>query len=85
MKTLNSGRPVDIKVLYTEGCAGTPGTIERIEQVAAGLGIPIRMEPILVESPEQALKQRFLGSPTVQVNGLDLDPTARQNTAYGFT
>ena len=81
----SAGQPLNIKVLYTAGCPGMPGTIERIEDVAAGLGIPIYVEWTLVESPEQALEQRFLGSPTVQVNGLDIDPAARKNTAYGFT
>ena len=85
METPSGIRPLDIKVLYTEGCPATPETIELIEDVAAGMDTPIRMERILVESPEQALEQEFLGSPTVQVNGLDVDPAARKNTAYGFT
>ena len=85
MKTLSGVRPLDIKILYIEGCQSTPKTIQLIEGVAAGMGVPIRLERILVESPEQALELRFLGSPSVQVNGLDIDPAARKNAAYGFT
>ena len=85
METQRSIEPLEIKVLYTEGCPGTPGTIELVEDVAAGMGTAIRMEQILVESPEHAMEHKFLGSPTVQVNGLDVDPAARKNTAYGFT
>lgn len=85
MATPRGGQPMEIKVLHTEGCQGTPGAIELIEDVAAGMGALVRLEQILVESPEQAMEQRFLGSPTVLVNGLDVDPAARKNTAYGFT
>jgi hypothetical protein len=85
METLGGSQPLEIKVLYTAGCPGTPRTIQLIEEVVEGMGMSVRLEQILVESPEQAMEQRFLGSPTVQVNGLDVDPSARQNTAYGFT
>ena len=85
MKKLSDSRALVVTVQHTEGCPGTPTTIELIEQVAAGTSTPIHLELTLVETPEQALEQRFLGSPTIQVNGLDVDPAARKNTAYGFT
>lgn len=84
MKRPNGVRPLDIIVLYTEGCPATAETIRLIEDVAASTDTPIQLERILVKSPEQALEQRFMGSPTVQVNGLDVDPAARRNSAYGF-
>lgn len=85
MKTFGSGQPLDIKVLFTEACPGAPKAIQLVEEVVAGMGMPVRLERIVVESPEQARAQRFLGSPTVQVNGLDVDPAVRNSTAYGFT
>jgi hypothetical protein len=79
------GSLVDVRLLYTAGCVGTPATVDLINSVAAEMGIQVRLERILVQSPEQANELRFLGSPTVQVNGLDIDPAARDNTNYGFT
>ena len=76
---------VVVSVLYTAGCPATPETLELIEEVAACTRTPIKLEKILVQTPEQALYFKFLGSPTVQVNGIDVDPAARSNTAYGFT
>ncbi len=81
MKVSNA---IDITVLYTEGCAATPATIELIRQVTEEKGIPFRLQEILVASPDQALQLEFLGSPTVQINGLDIEPSARSSTAYGF-
>ncbi|GAB4402524.1 MAG: hypothetical protein Kow00123_12880 [Anaerolineales bacterium] len=76
---------VQIKVVYTEGCANTPPTIQRIREVAAELGIPIELTQVLVNTEEEAEAHHFLGSPTVLVNGLDLDPAMRNQTAFGFT
>jgi hypothetical protein len=49
------------------------------------MGIQIRLRKALVDSAEQADETRFLGSPTVQVNGLDIDPAARKSGSYGLT
>jgi len=49
------------------------------------LGIAIELTEVLVSTEEEAEAHRFLGSPTVQVNGLDLDPAMRTQTAFGFT
>jgi hypothetical protein len=76
---------VEVRVLFTAGCPATPETLELVTDVASSTQTPIKLEKILIESPEQALDLKFLGSPTVQVNGLDVDPAARSNTAYGFT
>jgi hypothetical protein len=76
--------PLDVTVLYTAGCGGTPATIALVKRVAHELDIPLRLQEVLIHSPEQAVRQNFLGSPTVQVNGLDIDPAARQRDDYGF-
>jgi hypothetical protein len=80
----NMLRTVDVRVLYTAGCAATPATVDLVSSVARELGIQVRLQQVLVESPEQAAALKFLGSPTVHVNGLDVDPAARQHTHYGF-
>ncbi len=78
------GRAVRVKVLSTEGCASAPETVERIRETAGELGVEIALEEVLVATEEEAVAQRFLGSPTVQVNGLDLDPSMREETKVGF-
>jgi hypothetical protein len=76
---------VEVKVLFSEGCDNTPPTIDLIKQTALESGIEIDLKMILVESQEQARQWKFLGSPTVQVNGFDIDPSARLAAAFGFT
>jgi hypothetical protein len=40
---------------------------------------------VIVGSEEQARKMRFLGSPTVQIEGFDIEPSARDSIAFGLT
>jgi hypothetical protein len=73
-----------IAVLYFDGCPNHASTVERVKQIAADLGVQERIEEIEVTSLDQAQQLRFLGSPTVWVNGVDIDPSARQRTNYGL-
>jgi hypothetical protein len=74
-----------IEVLYFDGCPNHAPTVERVTQIAADLGVQERIEEIEVTSLDQAQQLRFLGSPTVRVNGIDIDPSARQRTNYGLS
>lgn len=75
---------VEVRVLFSEGCDNTPPTLDLIEKISSELGIEIDLKMVPVESQDQAKQWKFLGSPTVQVNGLDIEPTARSATAFGF-
>ncbi len=66
-------------------CPATPGTIRLVESVARTMGISIAIEQILVETPEQAQTLAFLGSPTVKVEGHDIEPEARSRLDFGLT
>jgi hypothetical protein len=72
-----------IQILYFEGCPNHLPTVARVKEVVARLGREVQIEEVEVTSPEDAASKRFLGSPTVLVNGVDIDPRARQRTAYG--
>lgn len=71
-----------VTVLRDEDC-GSPA-IARIQQLAAKLGLEIQVAEVIVTTQEQADKQRYLGSPTVQIAGLDIDPKARARTSYAL-
>ncbi|HYA89125.1 MAG TPA: hypothetical protein VEI57_18965 [Nitrospirota bacterium] len=77
-------KSVHIRVLYSEGCPNASPVIDLIEKVGKEIGVPIDVEPVLVTSPEMAVELRCLGSPTVQINGVDIDPEARGSMAFGL-
>jgi len=74
-----------VKVVSLEGCQATPLTIELVQKTARELDLQIEIKNVVVRTPEEAEKQRHIGSPTVQVNGLDIDPKAREITQFGIT
>ncbi len=74
-----------VRIVSIEGCGGTAETIKRVTQTAADLGIAIECEHIVVSTPQEATLYRHLGSPTVQINGRDIEPEARPITRFGLT
>ena len=74
-----------IEVLYFNGCPNHALAVARVKQIAVGLGVQEKVEEIEVTSLAQAQRLRFLGSPTVRVNGVDIDPSVRQRTTYGLS
>jgi hypothetical protein len=74
-----------VTVLYMDGCAATPPTVDLIRDVAAALGLAISLEQVCIETPTHATATRFLGSPTVQVDGQDIEVAARNAEDFGLT
>ena len=74
-----------VKVVSLEKCSATDSTILLINEVAGEMGVAIDREHVIVKTLEDAIKHRHIGSPTVQVNGLDIDPGAREINQFGIT
>jgi hypothetical protein len=53
-----------------------------VQRLAAETGAELRQRRI--ETAQEAHAARFLGSPTVRVNGRDVDPGADERTDYGL-
>jgi len=73
-----------VRVLYFEGCPNYEPALSLVRQVVTNLGLEARVESVLVKDAEDAERLRFLGSPTVHVNGVDTEPEARTRTDYAF-
>ena len=73
-----------IEVLYFAGCPGYEQLMSRLEELLLRAGITDPVERVRVESVESAAAQRFLGSPTLRIDGLDVEPAADQRTDYGL-
>jgi len=67
---------VQIQVLYFEGCPGFEPTVERLRKLVRDYGLEGQVEWQVVEihDPAEAVQWRFPGSPTVRIDGLDLEP-----------
>ena len=85
MKPIGKGKILQVRVLYSEGCANTALTVELVRKVAQELNVSVRIEKVLVSTEEEARKHRFQGSPTIQIDGLDLEPSGIDEPAFGLT
>jgi len=74
-----------VKVVSLEKCSATDLTISLVNEVAGELDVEIDFEHVVVKTREDAIAQRHIGSPTVQINGLDIDPGARAINQFGIT
>ena len=74
---------MNIRVLAFEGCPNDQPTIALIEEVLRERALSARVERVEVTA-ETAAELRFLGSPTVQIDDVDIEPAARARTAFGM-
>jgi len=71
-----------VEILYFEGCPNHQGARELVERVAADLGIEPEVRLVDVQTPADAQRLRFLGSPTIRVNGRDVEPDADKRPEF---
>ena len=74
-----------VELLYFEGCPHHVQAKELLQKVLDNEGIANPITPVLVETPDRAQETRFLGSPTIHINGRDIEPAAADRTDYGFS
>jgi hypothetical protein len=72
-----------VSFLYYEQCPSHDLALERLREVVAEEGISREVEVINVETEDQARELRFVGSPTIRVDGQDIDPPS--DTRYVLT
>ncbi len=74
-------RPV-IEVLYVQDCPHYPGTLALVERVRAELGVDAELRTSLIIDQAAADQALFAGSPTVRVDGRDVEPGSEPATEY---
>ncbi len=74
-----------VQVLYFTGCPNHMPTVDLARQVIAEIGLDAEIEEVEVASGDDAAQLCFLGSPTVLVDGVDIEPNARTRMDFGFS
>jgi hypothetical protein len=73
-----------IELLYFDGCPGHEAFLPRLRQLLARAGVDMGVQQRQVEDEATARSERFLGSPTLRVDGVDVEPGAGDRTDYGL-
>jgi hypothetical protein len=73
-----------IEVLYFDGCPNHKPAVERIQELLREEGISTEVLEVNVRDAATAQKRGFLGSPSIRVNGLDVELAARSARDFGM-
>jgi hypothetical protein len=67
-----------VEFLYWEGCPSHPEARELLEEVLQARGVDITVNVREVRTREEARELAFPGSPTIRVDGRDVDPAGAE-------
>lgn len=65
---------LQIQFLWWEGCSSYSAAWQRLQQVLDELQVSAHLEQIEIKTAQDAERWKFLGSPTILINGKDIDP-----------
>jgi hypothetical protein len=63
-----------VELLWWEGCPSYPETLADLRRVLRDEGVEAEVDLVEVETDDQARAERFPGSPTVRLDGVDAIP-----------
>jgi glutaredoxin len=72
-----------VQVLMSPGCGHGQQTVELVRDVLDALAHDFRLETVVVQNQGDAERRRFPGSPTIRINGNDVDPDAPAGVGVG--
>jgi hypothetical protein len=85
---MNDGRArvlpeMKIQVLMSPGCGHGERAVELVEDAVRVHAPTADIQAVMVATSEGAARLAFPGSPTIRVNGIDIDPHAPTNIGLG--
>jgi hypothetical protein len=73
-----------VEILYFSGCPNHLPAVDRVREVLQQEGTPADMVEVEVKDAAAAQQAGFLGSPTIRVDGQDVEPAARAAGVFGM-
>ena len=74
-----------IELLYFEGCPNHEPAKRILQEALDSLDRQDLIEEVEVRTPEEAEAIGFVGSPSIRINGSDIEPWARNAKAFGVS
>jgi hypothetical protein len=75
---------VRVELLYFDGCPNHDVLLTRLRELLDRAGVGDEIHLCRVESLEAAETEHFLGSPTLRVDGRDVEPGAAERSDFGL-
>ena len=74
-----------VEVLYVAACPSHPEAVKLVRSVLAAQGVVTEIHEVLVRDEEMANELRFLGSPTIRINGRDVAAESEEPRSYALS
>ena len=71
-----------VEVLYVPECPSHPAAVKLVREVLAAEGVATEIHEVLVSDERMAGELKFLGSPSIRINGRDV--AGESQTAKNF-
>lgn len=75
---------MEVEVLYFDGCPNHEALLPHLRELLSSAGAAADIELVRVEDVDAAERERFLGSPTLRIDGEDVEPGAGQRSDFGL-
>jgi hypothetical protein len=75
---------VTIELLYFDGCPNHEALLPRLREIVADSDVSAEVDLRRISDDNAAQRERFLGSPTVRVDGHDVEPGAERRSDFGM-
>lgn len=62
-----------IELLYFDGCPNYVPALNELQEALREVGVNVAVESVLVSDNEDALAKHFRGSPSISIDGIDLE------------
>ena len=71
---------MSIEILYIEGCPNYKPTLQLLQDVMAEEDVTLPIKLVRVTSVEMAKAVKFLGSPSIRIDGQDIEGDGKPQT-----
>ena len=76
---------MQIEVLFFRGCPHHQPTVDLARELVAELALSANLQEVEVQDHAEAVRLRFPGSPSVRVDGIDIEPGADERTDWSLS
>jgi hypothetical protein len=73
-----------IEALFAPSCGSRDDTLLMIDKLTRDQSVTIDFKETTIISIPEAKTAKFLGSPSIRINGKDIEPESIGKTDYGF-
>ena len=73
-----------IEILYFDGCPHFPPARDLIQVILDQEGVQAEVSEIEIKDALEARRLQFMGSPTIRINGVDIEADARNVAEAGL-